>query len=317
MEIPSLMGLYGWLDVSRHLKTDYGEFVRERIRQQIRLDGGQVAPKCTMLKIPAGVNVVRGVVRAWFCKLIHMTKSWLPHGEVQRWKDSVSILQSKDHTLDDMLINGPAHCRRLKFKEASRERCSCHMYPELVEVMKRKHPKMWAQYGHNHMPVADVPWAERDICSASMKSEVAGGSNVRVQQAEHALLKVLRKTLHNGQEYLFQMECDRLMDDVQVSGFKKKVNRCFLEHRVYALKKQLKRGSGLVADTWDRDLGRLGLTCPFLHDQFGREAFAAAGAKLEWQQWDVEARGTRPEYWLVQMSRGQCLARCIDYVIKG
>ena len=46
-----MMGLYmyGWLDDSRHLKADYGEFVRKRIRQQIGLDGGQVTPKCTML----------------------------------------------------------------------------------------------------------------------------------------------------------------------------------------------------------------------------------------------------------------------------
>ena len=307
--LPSLLGLYGWLNASRHLKTDYGEFVRKRIRQQIRLDGGQVAPKCTMLKIPAGVNVIRSAIRAWFCKLIHRTKSWLPHGEVQRWKDSLSIVQSRGHTLGDMLINGPAQCRRLKFKEVSRERCSCQRYPELVEVMKRKHPKMWAQHGHIHMPAADVPWDERDICSTSMKSEVVGGSNVRVQQAEQALLGVLRKTLNNGQEYLFQMECDRLKNDVQVTGFKKRVDRCFLEHRVYSLKKQLKRGAGLVADTWDRDLGRLGLTCPFLHDQFGREAFVAAGSKLEWQQWDVETHGARPEYWLVQMSINQCLMR--------
>ena len=64
-----------------------------------------------------------------------------------------------------------------------------------------------------------------------------------------------------------------------------------------------------MADTWDRDLGRLGFTCPFPHGQFGREAFAAAGSKLEWQQWDVEARGARPECWLVQMSSGHCLAR--------
>ena len=209
------------------------------------------------------------------------------------------IVQGRGKTHGDILCNGGKYSREIQLEAADDSRCSCSRYPELVEVMQMKHPDVWQKCGHVHMPAADVPWDERDICAVNMKSEVTGTSNLGLQEADRMLKNILKQTLRGGQEEMQEMESLMMAQQVEVKPFQKKVDRAFLECRAHSLNKKMRRGAGLVADVWDRDLGRLGLTCPYLHDQFARENFEYAKTKEEWEQWDEDLQGEKPGYWRV------------------
>ena len=150
---------------------------------------------------------------------------------------------------------------------------------------------MWLKCGHVRMPEADVPWDERDICAVKMKSEVIGTSNLGLQEVDRMLKKILEQTLRRGQKGMQEMESPMTTQQVEGKPFQKGVDRAFLECRAHSLKKKMPRGAGLVADVWDRDLGRLRLTCPYLRARFARENFEYAKTKEEWEQRDEDLQG--------------------------
>ena len=64
-----------------------------------------------------------------------------------------------------------------------------------------------------------------------------------------------------------------------------------------------------MADVWDRNLGQLGITCPYLHDQLGRAAYTAADSKKQWVEWNETEHGEKPDYWLVAESEEDLLRK--------
>lgn len=270
-------------------------FVERRLHQSVRRQGGLVAPRVVLFKVQAGYRVVRRDVRRSWTRMVRdwWTQQGASEGMMRKMCDALRIVQQSGDTISGLLVNGGAVCRKARVASQGRSRCICHKHPEVVEVMKRKCPEVWAVAGHVHMPVMYAPWDEAAVASHNGKCEVSCvGEQVQRQMCSE-LLKLVRKC-GVGKQWVKET-ATWFAENVRATVVEK-AGALFKRGRVMKLKQLLKGWSVTVKD---RNEGQLMMTCPQFIEEKLREHYQFGTSKR-----------SRPEgvkYWLAERLECQIL----------
>ena len=294
--VPVLQKLEEWEKVLHLVPGFIRGLVRSKVRWAIKKQGGEVVPTRVVLRIPAGVTVRRTDIRLWWYKMIETEKSECSRSVVQRWKEALEITMGSAKTIESRLVNASRKCAEVEFNQGGVEsKCVCGDQAELVAIMKEKHGAVWERHGHIHMAADDVPWKVRGVGGVNVKSEMKGGERNLKMEFWESMREVVRKAKVSGSSTVWLQSAEQYLE---VRENVKIIDDRFSVGAVAEFKRLADRGVGLVRTVLDRDAGRLWLTCPELHAEFGREHFKYAEDKDDWEEW-VSDCGDRPQYWKV------------------
>jgi hypothetical protein len=303
---PDLNTLYEWEKVIPLIPGPVRESVRRKIRRAIKTAGGEYVPEVIKLRIPAGVTVNRTSIRRWWYELVDTVRADQPSDTRRRWKTALKITNGKAKDVGSILVNASRKCADVDMCEGAVQGCVCHDMSELVAVMKEKHSVQWKVHKHIHMPAGDVPWRVSEVGNVNMASAFGGCDKSAEAEFWTDLGKLSNRGCKDrtvGKEWLQQASMA-----LRVNADVKQIDDRFNLGSVKEFKSKCERGEGLVRTVLDRDQGRMWLTCPALHAQFGRKHFKYAENETEWKSWDSEIQGDRPAYWRLNETKETVLA---------